>query len=91
MSSTRGPKMSKPTHDEVYKFVQQNDCPFVTSGDVAQEFDQVSERTIRERLNDLVDNDRLACRRVGAHAKVWYLPTQRSDSASSVSPSSLSQ
>lgn len=90
MSGKRGPSMSDPAHEDVLKFVQQNSCPFVTSNDVAEEFADVSGRTVRERLNDLKQSGQLECRRVGAHAKVWYTDGQ-SDCASSRSPSSLNQ
>ena len=72
MSTRRGPKMSEPHHDEILHFVQRHDCPFVTSSDVAEQFPQVSDRTIRKRLDDLVEQGKLKQRRVGAHAKVWY-------------------
>ena len=91
MSSKRGPKMSEPTYSEVLGFVQENSCPFVTSGDVAEQFPEVSHRTVRKRLNDLVERGELRRRKVGAHAKVWYLPDQRKASAKSSSPSSVSQ
>jgi DeoR/GlpR family transcriptional regulator of sugar metabolism len=83
--------MSNPSYSEVLEFVQQNSCPFVTSQDVAEEFPEVSGRTIRKRLNELVKRGDLNRRRVGAHAKVWYLPDQRNASASNCSPSSVSQ
>lgn len=74
MSVKRGPKMSDPSYEDVLRFVQENSCPFVTSGDVSEEFDGVTDRTIRERLNELAERGDLAVRRVGPHAKVWYLP-----------------
>lgn len=90
MSAKRGPKMSEPSHDDVLQFVQRNSCPFVTSGDVAERFDEVHDRTIRKRLNDLVESGRLEMRKVGANAKVWYVPDYDTD-ASLRSPSSLNQ
>ena len=91
MSTKRGPKMSDPAHEDVLQFVRRNTCPFVTSGDVAEEFPEVSDRTIRKRLNDLVERGDLKRKKVGAAAKVWYIPDQRSASASSCSPSSVNQ
>lgn len=82
--------MSHPHHNDVLEFVQQNSQPFVTSGDVAAKFDEVTERTIRKRLNTLVDQGRLRCRNVGGKAKVWY-EGQNAASDSSDSPASLSQ
>jgi DeoR/GlpR family transcriptional regulator of sugar metabolism len=83
--------MAEPTYDEVLQFVQQHSCPFVTTNDVAERFDGVSDRTIRNRLHDLVQQNRLKRRQVGAHAKVWYLPAQDKESDSTPSPSSLTQ
>ena len=83
--------MSDPRHEDVLQFVHENSCPFVTSNDVAEEFPEVSERTIRKRLHDLVDRGELLRRRVGAHANVFYLPDQENDCASTDSPSSVSQ
>lgn len=74
MSPKRGPKMVEPSYDDVFRFAQQHSCPFVTSADVAAEFPKVSDKTIRKRLNELVDRGKLKSRRVGAHAKVWYIP-----------------
>lgn len=91
MSSTRGAKMADPSYEDVLQFVQENSRPFVTSSDVAEEFDSVSDRTIRKRLNRLVDREELNHRKVGAHAKVWYVDNQSSEFAKKDSPSSLSQ
>jgi len=91
MSTKRGPDMSEPTHEKVYQFVKRQSCPFVTTGDVAEEFSGVTDRTLRERLKDLVEQERLRSRRVGPHAKVWYLPSQESSEASTSSPSSVNQ
>lgn len=74
MSGKVGRKMSEPTYEEVYQFVQETSCPFVTSDDVAEQYQEVSDRTIRNRLNDLVDQGKLQYRKIGASAKVWYLP-----------------
>lgn len=83
--------MRDPSHDDVLQFVQENNFPFVTTGDVADEFSTVSRRTIRNRLHDLVDRGDLRSRRVGPHAKVWYQLDQGSAEASSRSPSSVNQ
>jgi len=91
MSTKWGPPMSDPAHEDVLEFVRQNSCPFVTSGDVAEQFPEVSDRTVRKRLNDLLDRGKLEMRQIGAHAKVWYLPHQNSTEASSRSPSSVNQ
>lgn len=65
--------MSDPTHSEVLQFVQEQSCPFVTSSDVAGQFPDVSGRTVRKRLNDLVKRGEIQSRKIGAGAKVWYL------------------
>lgn len=91
MSAKRGPKMSNPTHDEVLEFVRENSSPFATTGDVAEQFPTVSEKTVRARLKDLVKEERLTVRKIGPHAKVWYRQDQGPADASSASPSSLSQ
>lgn len=66
--------MQQPDHTEVYRFVEQKSEPFVTSTDVAEQFESVSDKTIRKRLNDLVEDNRLESRVIGAAAKVWYTP-----------------
>lgn len=73
MSTKRGPEMSDPAHEDVLKFVRQNSKPFVTTNDVASEFDSVSRRTIQDRLNDLVGRDQLEKRLIGGNTAVWYL------------------
>jgi predicted ArsR family transcriptional regulator len=91
MSARRGPDMADPDHKAVLQFVQRQSRPFVTSQDVAEEFPEVTDKTIRKRLNDLVERDELESRRVGAHAKVWYPVNQAGDGATVASPSSVSQ
>lgn len=66
--------MDEPTHKDVLEFVQRQSSPFVTTGDVADEFESVTKRTIRSRLHDLADRGDLQRRQIGPHAKVWYLP-----------------
>jgi DeoR/GlpR family transcriptional regulator of sugar metabolism len=72
MGSKRGPKMQEPKHDSVLQFVREHSDPFVTTGDVSEQFDTVESRTIRNRLNKLAEDGRLQCRQVGGSAKVWY-------------------
>lgn len=83
--------MSKPTHQQVKQVVSQNSCPFATTQDVAEQFPDVTDKTIRKRLKDLVEQGKLRRRKVGAAANVWYLPAQEMDRASSASPSSVNQ
>jgi len=70
--------MQEPYHEQVYEFVSEHRKPFVTSSDVSEQFPQVSARTVRERLSDLVDDGRLKVREVGGASKVWYLPEAES-------------
>jgi len=72
MSTKPGPDMSEPYHQDVKQVVQEQSEPFVTTSDVAEVFPDVSHRTIRKRLNDLVDQGKLRCREIGANSKVWY-------------------
>jgi len=74
MSSKPGPKMSDPTHQDVLQFVHRNSAPFVTTNDVAEEFEDVTRKTVISRLHDLADEGELDRRKVGAAAKVWYIP-----------------
>jgi DeoR/GlpR family transcriptional regulator of sugar metabolism len=94
MSSKPGPEMKEPTPKQVVQFVRQHRKPFVTSSDVADNFPDVSDRTLRERLNDLVEDGELKVRKVGANSKVWFDPGYSSEETASAScrlPSSESQ
>jgi DeoR/GlpR family transcriptional regulator of sugar metabolism len=82
--------MSEPSHDQVLQFVRRQDCPFVTTREVAERFDTVTRRTINKRLNDLHDDTELQKREIGARSIVWYLPDQP-ESDSTAFPSSDSQ
>lgn len=72
MSVKRGPKMSEPLPETVKRFVYQNTQPFVTTGDVAEEFDSVSRRTINERLNKLHEQNEIGKRDIEPNAVIWY-------------------
>lgn len=65
--------MSEPDHQQVLQFVQENSRPFVTTADVSNEFDSVTSRTIRQRLNELEQRDDISVKIVGAESKVWYI------------------
>ncbi len=73
MSTKPGPNMKEPSPESVYQFVQEQDRPFVTSKEVAEEFGTVSRRTINERLNSLHEDGRLQKRKIGGNAVVWYV------------------
>jgi hypothetical protein len=64
----------KAPHSEVLQFVRENSEPFASTEDVANAFPEVTARTIRMRLNDLVDCGEIEVREVGGNAKVWYVP-----------------
>lgn len=91
MSTKPGPKMSDPSHEEVLQFVLANPKPFVKTGEVAEEFDAVSQRTIHSRLDDLVNDGKLEKDEVGANGVVWYPPVQLSEDARRATPASDSQ
>lgn len=73
MSQKPGPKMKDPSHEEVLQFVREQRRPFVTTQEVAKEFDNVSRRTINARLNDLHQENKLKKREMGAGSVVWYV------------------
>lgn len=84
MSSKPGPDMKEPTPSQVFQFVRRNSKPFVTTNDVASRFNNVSSKTVRERLKTLEERGELEVRKVGANSKVWYIPGQ-TDSSSNAS------
>lgn len=65
--------MQNPKPEDVEQFVAQSGSPFVTTGDVAEEFPSVTARTIRKRLNSLVNDGAIEKREVGANSIVWYV------------------
>lgn len=73
MSAKPGPEMQERKYDTVLQFVREKDCPFVTTREVSEEFPGVSRKTIQNRLYDLVDDDRLKRRDVGANTAVWFI------------------
>jgi len=86
--------MGSPSHDEVFARVEQclreNDYPWVETPEVTEVFD-ASDRTVRERLNDLEKEERIDVRQCGASAKVWYIAERYSPHVSAASPSSETQ
>ena len=82
--------MTDPTPNEVLRFVQQKDRPFVKTKEVAEQFDQIERRTVFNRLEKLVDRGDLVKHKVTKNVAVWYTPDQIA-SASCCSPSSESQ
>lgn len=64
--------MQNPTSEEVNQFVIENSQPFVTTRDVASEFDSVSRRTVRKRLNKLKERGEIQKREIGGNSVVWW-------------------
>jgi hypothetical protein len=64
--------MSEPLPAAVLAAVRDADKPFVSTSDVAAEFDGVSRKTIVSRLNALAAADRLEKETIGG-AAVWWL------------------
>jgi predicted HTH transcriptional regulator len=73
MAAENGTDVRKAPHSAVLQFVRENNAPFVSTQEVAEQFPEVSSRTIRIRLNDLVDRGNLESQEVGGNAKVWYV------------------
>lgn len=94
MGAKPGPSMQDPKPKAVLQFVREYDYPFVTTSDVSEEFQGVTPRTIRNRLNWLCEEGKLEKYEVGANSVVWYLPEEDDHSNSSASrsfPASESQ
>ena len=99
MATKPGPEMKDPTPEDVYQFVAENSEPFVTSKDVAEEFDSIARRTLNGRLNRLHNEERIKKRKIGSNSVVWWVQEEpeppggapTSDSASRRLPSSESQ
>lgn len=94
MSSKPGPDMKEPTYEQVLQFVCRNEKPFITTADISEEFPDVHSKTLRKRLNTLVEREKLEVRTVGPKSKVWYPPVQADSSKASESrrfPASDSQ
>lgn len=83
MSPKPGPKMSKPSHNQVLQFVREQSCPFVTTKEVSKEFDSVGRRTINKRLNKLADEEKIEKRKIGPQAVVWYTENNQTISSES--------
>jgi len=67
-----GPSMSEPLPAAVLAAVRDHEKPFVSTSDVAAEFENVSRKTVVSRLNDLAAQDRLEKETIGG-AAVWWL------------------
>lgn len=67
-----GPSMSEPLPPAVLAAVRDHDKPFVSTSDVAAEFESVSRKTVVSRLNQLAADDRLERETIGG-AAVWWI------------------
>jgi len=56
---------------EILELLRQLPRPFITSRDVAEEFD-LTKMTGRRRLNALVDDGPLVTDKIGSGGRVWY-------------------
>ena len=73
--------MSDPQPEQVYQFVLQNRKPFATTSDVAEEFEEVSKKTVWKRLDKLEAAGKIRKEKIGANAVVWYPPCQAVEDA----------
>jgi DNA-binding Lrp family transcriptional regulator len=80
--------MSDPQPEQVYQFVLQNGKPFATTSDVAEEFEEVSKKTVWKRLDKLEAAGKIQKEKIGANAVVWYPPCQAVEDAKASNPSS---
>jgi Mn-dependent DtxR family transcriptional regulator len=64
--------MSEPLPAAVLDAVRDADKPFVSTSDVAAEFETVSRKTVVSRLNRLAAEDRLEKETIGG-AAVWWI------------------
>jgi hypothetical protein len=90
MGTRPGPEMSEPHHEDVLQFVSENSKPWVSTLDVAEEFDSVQRRTVFNRLQDLADRGGLRKDSLGGNCSVWYVPGAYETSLTETSLASLS-
>lgn len=72
MSTPTNRNQSNFTDEAIMNFVRGHEEPCVTNADVAEEFG-VTKEAANYRLKNLRDDGRVAEKKVGASAKVWYL------------------
>ena len=65
--------------EEIVAAIDQASSPVVTAADL-EEVLPIGRRAIRERLLDLLDQDRVARKKVGGRAVVWWRADEGSDS-----------
>ena len=64
--------MSEPLPAAVLAAVRDHEKPFVSTSDIAAEFETVSRKTVVSRLNDLAKQNRLEKETIGG-AAVWWI------------------
>ena len=64
--------------EEIVAAIDQAPSPVVTAADL-EEVLPIGRRAIRERLLDLLDQDRVARKKVGGRAVVWWRATEGTD------------
>ena len=64
--------------EEIVAAIDQASSPVVTAADL-EEVLPIGRRAIRERLLDLLDQDRVARKKVGGRAVVWWCATEGTD------------
>jgi hypothetical protein len=83
--------MEYPSHEEVHMALEARQEPFATTNDMAANFPEVSQRTVRERLKDLRAKGEIRATRVAGDVWIWWSSRYDSDEARSSLPSSESQ
>jgi hypothetical protein len=58
--------------EDILRFIGESDCPVVTSGKLADEFD-FTQQAAYERLQKLHEQDILGKMKVGGRAVVWWI------------------
>lgn len=62
------------TDEEILAVFKSSSEPVLTTSEVAAEFD-ITHRGLRNRLENLEEEDKLRSKKVGARAIVWWDPT----------------
>lgn len=71
---TDGPgRKPKITDDEILAVFRSSSDPVLTTSEVSSEFD-ITHRGVRDRLEQLEENNLLESKKVGARALVWWDP-----------------
>lgn len=60
-------------NEDVVEIMREFPEPYVTLGDVASELDK-SKSAVEDRMWELLEDDKIKRKKVGANAVVWWLP-----------------